>query len=134
MRWESPLLDINSISWSWENCYCYYYYQVLCSHHLFVFDRARPWWGLKVWQISGDVKNKMRMMIIHLYLYMYIFYLFIYLFVYLCMYLLIYLFIYVIYLFIYLFIIYLFIYLLSSSFKVLKLRWISLARRSHLDR
>ena len=24
----------------------------------FVFEAARLWWGLEVWQISGDLKNK----------------------------------------------------------------------------
>ena len=80
----------------------------------FVFDGAMLWWGLEVWQIFGDVKNK-RNGGSHevdenddntfIYIYMYIFYLFIYL------------------------IIYLFIYLFIISFKLLKLRWIYSVKR-----
>ena len=31
-----------------------FYFVTIC----FVFDRARLWWGLQLWQISGNVKNK----------------------------------------------------------------------------
>ena len=72
----------------------------------FVFDGARLWWGLEVWQISGDVKNKRnggsnRIDENDDNTFIYICTSFIYSFVYLCNYLIIYLFI---CLFIYLFI------------------------------
>ena len=89
----------------------------------FVFDRARLWWDLEVWQISGNVKNRrdggnhevdenddntFTFMYICASL-IYLFILFIHSFICLFMYFLNYLFI--------------------ISFKLLKLRWISLAKR-----
>ena len=72
----------------------------------FVFEAARLWWGLEVWQISGDLKNKGNggnhevdenddNTFIYIYIYVH----------------------------------FLFIYLLIISFKLLKLRWIYSAKR-----
>ena len=85
----------------------------------FVFDEAKLWRGLEVWQISSEVKNKRNGgshevdEIDNTFIYIYTYLLFIYLFV--C-------------LFLYLFVC-LFIYLFVISFILLKLRWIYSAKR-----